>query len=464
MLQTEIKKKIIDDSSFRRSLARQSLSWFSHIYLAHYIKLKTPEFHFDIYKNLEDESKKFIEVIGFRDSAKSTISMLIYVLWCAIFKKKNFIVIISETRDQIKAHISAIIRELESNPLLIRDFGQFQRNDDWTATNILLPNGVRIMARSVGQKVRGLRHLEYRPDLIVADDVEDTKKVRVKENRDKIWEWFNSEIVPMASGNSRIIVLGNMLHNDSFVVRLKKRILNERIGEVLEYPLIKEGTNLWPEKYPDVELAKKQVGLRAFDREYLLRVLPSEGQIVKENQILDWEGLPEKIKAIAIFCDPAISEKQSADYTAIDVCLLGEDRKFYNYLSYQAHINFHATKTKIKAVYNDIKLFFEKIPILVGVEDVAYQKALIQELQREYLLPVRAVKRLDDKKARLEILTPLFESGRVLFAKNQDELKNQILSFTEEGYKEEHDDLFDAFEGAVDLLRNFGAGPNIRIL
>ena len=43
-----------------------------------------------------------------------------------------------------------------------------------------------ILARSRGQKVRGLRHLQFRPRLVIVDDPEDGEWVRTKENRDKI--------------------------------------------------------------------------------------------------------------------------------------------------------------------------------------------------------------------------------------------------------------------------------------
>ena len=51
--------------------------------------------------------------------------------------------------------------------------------------NRVLNNRVRILSRSCGQKIRGLKDRQHRPSLIVADGVEDLDWVRCQQNRDK---------------------------------------------------------------------------------------------------------------------------------------------------------------------------------------------------------------------------------------------------------------------------------------
>src|SRR3989344_2803742 len=157
---------LLTNSFLRKRQAERSLAYFAFLYLPHYLKNKIPEFHFQIYSDLQDEGIGFLELIAFRGSAKSTIASLAYPLWCAVFKKKNFIVLCSDTHTQAKQIITNLIYELEHNQQLQKDFGTFRDpKEDWTATNIYLKNGVRIMSRSRGQKIRGLRHLQHRPDL-----------------------------------------------------------------------------------------------------------------------------------------------------------------------------------------------------------------------------------------------------------------------------------------------------------
>jgi len=45
----------------------------------------------------------------------------------------------------------------------------------------------KIVGKSTGQKVRGIRYKQWRPDLIIIDDIEDLEMIRTKEQRDKTY-------------------------------------------------------------------------------------------------------------------------------------------------------------------------------------------------------------------------------------------------------------------------------------
>ncbi|HKZ43174.1 MAG TPA: hypothetical protein VJ044_19610, partial [Candidatus Hodarchaeales archaeon] len=100
-----------------------SLAYFASIYLAHYWKDETPQFHLEIYEQLQSLEQGLVEVIAFRGSGKSTIASLIFALWCAITRKRHFIVLASDTFTQSKFLISHIQNELENNQLLREDYG-----------------------------------------------------------------------------------------------------------------------------------------------------------------------------------------------------------------------------------------------------------------------------------------------------------------------------------------------------
>jgi phage terminase large subunit-like protein len=51
------------------------------------------------------------------------------------------------------------------------------------------------------------------------------------------------------------------------------------------------------------------------------------------------------------------------------------------------------------------------------VEDVAYQKAAIQEMER-MMLPVIPMKVTTDKRSRLQVVAPYIKNGTVLFPRN----------------------------------------------
>jgi hypothetical protein len=77
----------------------------------------------------------------------------------------------------------------------------------WQAMNCVLDNGMRI---SRGQKIRGLKHRQHRPKLIVADDVEDLDWVRTQENRDKSDRWMPGNVLSsIDERDGRMVIIGN---------------------------------------------------------------------------------------------------------------------------------------------------------------------------------------------------------------------------------------------------------------
>jgi hypothetical protein len=84
-----------------------------------------------------------------------------------------------------------------------------------------------------------------------------------------------------------------------------------------------------------------------------------------------------------------------------------------------------------------------------GIEDVAYQKALIQECQRLWI-PVTPLKANRDKVARAMSVSHFFSQGRVRV--NTQDTRRQMLSFRGAGEK---NDLADALIHAVGMVRDF---------
>jgi len=457
-METEI-QKIAENQSHRKALAKRDLRFFTLHYLPHYIQAKVPEFHNEIYAELQKSGAGFTEIIAFRGSAKSTLASLALPLWAAITGQRNFIILCSDTFTQAKQIITNLIYELENNEIIRRDFGEFESNKDWTATNILLPNGVRIMSRSKGQAVRGLRHLEHRPDLIVCDDIESIEDVRQKEQRDKTEEWLLSDVMPSMSETGHMILIGNLLHMDSIMSRMEKKCKEDGLGVSKKFPLLtNDGKCVWPEKFTAEAIDKtRRWKNRYFLREYLLKIIPDEGQIIR--RIEHYVELP-KLKAIGIGTDFAISKKETADYSAIDVIGEGIDGNYYNLNSTAGRWDFNQTLERVYHVYKSFRDAHQDIPISLGMEDVMYQRAAIEEFTRRYKVAPQSIKRTIDKRARLQTIEPYFASGQVRFREEGDEdLENEIINFG----VEEHDDRMDAFEIALHMLLN-QAKPDIGFL
>lgn len=452
------KKKLIDDAindpAVRKELASQDHLWFFRIYLSHHITYGMADFQHTMFSLTQDESVSPVVITAFRGSGKSTIMTLSYPLWAILGKqKKKHIVILSQTTPQARLHLKNIKEELESNELLREDLGPFREDEaEWNARSLIIEDyDARITAMSIDSSIRGLKHGANRPDLIILDDVQDRESVQTQQSRDKTWRKFVSDVVPMGDLGTRMVVVGNILHRDSLIMRLKDGIEDgEMNGVYHSFPLLDEkGSCMWPEKFPDrqsIEELRATVDEMAWQHEYLLDVSYRENEVIQEDWIRYYDTLPdEESQYTAIGVDPAISEKESADCTAMvpaRVFGYGEDMEVYilpdivnDRLTHLDTIKTAKQLSKSMGIDRNAKLF---------VEDVAYQKALIETLEKEHRGVVEGIKvGRQDKWARLKNVSHVLQNGRVFFpeGRSAEGLINQLVGLQ----TERHDDLADAF-------------------
>ena len=472
--------KMIGDRKIRAEVTKQSHYMFFHFYFAHYVKHKTAIFQKELFRLTEQTSASNLFVVAFRGSGKSTIFTMSYPIWAILgTQQKKFVLVLCQTLNQAKQHMTNLKRELENNQLLKNDLGPFQEeNNEWGVSSLVFSNmNARITAASTEQSIRGLRHNQYRPDLIICDDIEDISSTKTKEGRNKTYQWLTAEVIPAGDRNTRLIIVGNLLHEDSILMRIKEDVDKKRIdGMFREYPLLKGREILWPGKYPtmqDVESEKRKAGNEfAWEREYMLRIIPAEEQAIHREWIqfydelphgeVDWQGYSKNIE-IRIGVDLAISKRDTADYTAmVPVLLYGESDDLKMYILpkiVNKKMTFPETVDLCKTLYESYYKKYEKYPHFV-IEDVAYQRSLPQQLENEGIQDVKTTRPGNqDKRTRIVLTAHAVKNGKVLFPKEGcEELINQIVHFGVEA----HDDLADAFSNAIlDSLENPPTVPRV---
>ena len=454
-------ENLIDDQGERKEAAKTFLG-FCLTYFSHYFSLPAADIHPEMISDLGNWDLEFLSQTGFRGCAKSTLASMALPIYAGLEGKSKFIIPINETTEVVKLTIANIREELLTNELLRADYGITKINGGanvkFTETNIMLPNyEFRIMGLSRGQKIRGLRHRQYRPDCLILDDVEERKKVKNKAYRDDTEAWLNGDVIPSCEETkARLVVIGNELHANALMARLRKNPLFLH----RDYPLI-AGEEIWANciwkgKYPNqgaLDRQKLKVGLIAWKREYLLKVIPPDEQEVKEEWIkyykeppfeLDKDGNKVyKIIKAGVGVDPAISKNATADCTAMVGGFTGyvDNRARIHIIPnpVNARLSFHETIDKMKAINTAYAMQY--CSPLFYFEKVAYQQAAIEEAERQGL-PVVGVRPGADKRARLRVAALLIQNGTVLFPEyGCEDLIEALLSFG----VAEHDDLVDAF-------------------
>lgn len=450
-------KNIIRNGHIRRKVTTQSHLFFFHVYFGHYITYETADFQKEMFALTEDEAHKTMVIVAFRGSAKSTIMNLSYPLWAILGKQqKKYVLLAGQTQHQARQHLKNLKEELDHNELLRKDLGPFtEQEDEWNSYSLVLKKyGARISAISTDQAIRGLRHGAHRPDLIICDDIEDLSSVKTRENRDKTYDWLTGEVIPAGDRNTRLIVIGNLLHEDSLLMRMKDKIeQNELDGVFKAYHLMDENkVSLWPGKYPsqkDIENERKKIGNEiAWQREYMLVIIADEGKVIQPEWIQYYDELPpkeggeRKFKYAATGIDLAISQKASADYTAMVSGKIygGRDNRKIYILPHPVNARLDFPET-VKTAQNLSTSLGNGGRTKLFIEDVGYQKALIQDLEREGF-PAKGVKvHGHDKRERLSLVSHMIKSGEVLFPrKGAEHLIQQLTGFG----VEKHDDLSDA--------------------
>jgi len=486
----ETLRELVRTYAGRRAIVKKYgfIGW-ALVYLPHYFRLPPGNFHYTLMNALVDPDVLNALIIGFRGSAKSTIASTALPLYLALELPElhPFIIPIADTGVQAAANMSAIKYELDHNEIIRGDYGapktkragrrtfdegQYVKREDgsydwtleseeeWQSKNILLNTGVRILARSRGQKVRGLRHRQHRPSDVIVDDPEDLEWVKTQENRNKTENWLRGEVIPaIEESKGKLIVIGNLLHNDCLVARLRAESKTDGgLFKLFELNMFDE-TGIetpehvtWPAKYPTqaaIDRQRQRAGAVAWQREYKLKVVAEEDQVIKPEDIHYYNAIPSTFLASwkGHGVDLAISQAASADYTTCvdgDVFYVDPDnleqqggsvRIFIRPNPYNRHVTFHEFMQYVRVIPGDrggAHMFY--------VEDVGYQKAAIQEMER-MLLPVQAMKPTSDKRSRLQVVAQYIKNGTVVFPRTGcDELIGQMLNLGTES----HDDLVDA--------------------
>lgn len=437
---------------------RENIHLFGWFIARPYFPLETPPFHKEILDLISNKDNRRVGVIAPRGHAKSTTVDMTYPLWAGCFEQEEFVVIISDTYTQAAEFINALKDEFENNPKIKWLFGNM-KGDDWQDGEFVLSNGIKYAAKGSGMKIRGIRHRHTRPTLMIFDDIENDENIKSAEQRQKLYHWFTKAAIPALARGGRAVVIGTILHFDSLVNKVMKQQDIFKSWQTRVFYAIttdEDGTEhaLWPE-HRSLEKLKSMrdnpndqefVGSIAFAQEYQHKPFSEEDAIVKPDWIKECEPsqAPDEYsrQARVLTVDPAASERQTADPTAMIVADLGADGNVYVRAIRNQRTSPSITTETIQNLYETYQ------PQVVGIEQGALGLVFRDLLAG---LPVIGLKPDKDKVRRLLAVSRFFEAGKVFLVKdiqNGQALREQLIEFP----KGTHDDMVDAIVYAIRML------------
>lgn len=178
-----------------------------------------------------------------------------------------------------------------------------------------------------------------------------------------------------------------------------------------------------------------------YSNQYQNEIISEADQTFKKHWLRYYKELPVNKHTFAMI-DPAIGQNKTSDYTGIVVIDVDSDGNWFVRVARRER----CTPTQIVDLVFTLNDEFQ--PRSIGIESVAYQKALIylvsEEMgKRQKVVPLKEILRPTDKKKETRIrgpLVPRYEWGRVSHAQGLYDLENELLQFP----KSSHDDLVDA--------------------
>ena len=386
----------------------------------------------------------------------------------------------SKTQTQAQAFLKEIRTHFEQNETLIRIFGDWKTSKE----NVWNDREFTVNRRTLIKKEATVTALgasgaviSKHFDIIIGDDLVGLENARTERQRANLKEWFYSSLAPTLEPDGEMHILGTRYNPlDLYEDLMKSGNYKVNIQQAIQIINGKE-VSLWEDKFSLEKLKEKRAesGKIIFNMQYQNDTELAKGKIFKaqyfkyyEEYKLDYnfqiakvriknaEGIDTWIKVrVYMGADLAISESESEnnDYFVLMMIGVDVDKNVYVLEYVKERLSFNSQLNTIMSYGRDKYPMVER----VGVETVAYQKALAQELRRLTLLPIINIPTSKDKVTRAMRRSANFENGKVFFRDNMDDLEECLLLFPEV----DHDDLFDALDFAMTMA---DAGNEVRVL
>lgn len=460
-----------------KALSENELLW-GMLYCKTYFRKESPLFHLRV---LED-SLKFpnLAVQAPRGSAKSVLLTFLKPSHGIAHKKFHFIIIVQNTYAKAAASLNNIKAEFKENKAVIQDYQIKLIKDAEGDTVFQHPDGfkTRVLCKGADQlgSIRGERFGAYRPDLILIDDLEDDEMVRNAERRSELEKQFNEVIKYAGDGDTRIIVIGTILHDDSLMAKLVSKYQYKNFRKLFfqaKYTWKGEVCSLWPQKWSLETLAQMEAeDPSGFAKE--MQGDPSSGSMetmsrenfrywtIENNQAILFDE-NSHIKArydlsdckAAISCDLAWEEKRDSDFSVIFPAFMTPNSE----ILFEEHIYkkglrpeeleeilFSMTDRLEALTKKRVPIGFEKAKL----EKVAKHLLGLAMRRRNRYLWLKDLQWDGDKLQRIYTrLSNRYAQHSIYHKRGMGELENQLIRLRSVA----HDDLADGAQGVVQLLQ-----------
>ena len=500
----------------RWKLGAIDMEFFGRAYFPHYFSKPSPEFHRELdaiwqqgvlkgrYPLTAADTKMISRLPGTRRAvaaprghAKSTNLTFKGTMHSTLYGYKHYPIIISDSSEQAEGFLDNIRVEFEENTAILEDFGVLA-GSVWRSNVLLTKTNIKIEAIGSGKKIRGRKHRNWRPDLIILDDVENDENVRTPEQRKKLKDWFDKAVSKCGDDYTDIIYIGTLLHYDSLLAKtltnpayrsIKYKAViqfsqaddlwqqwesiftdlanDDREADALAFfqahkEAMLEGTQvLWEEKlsYYDLMVMRVSEGEASFNSEEQNEPINPDDCLFMEEwfdyYIESEVNFGDPAFDFFGFIDPSLGKTKRSDFSAF-VTLAKHKGSGYMYVVDADIERRHPDRiiADVLAKERWLRASFGHGYRKLGAETNQFQWFLKEELAKAsakagLYLPIEEVQQTSDKVMRIQTLQPDVKNKYIKFNRRHKRLLEQLTQFPMGA----HDDGPDALEGARSIAK-----------
>lgn len=463
--------------------------FFSRQFFKKTFRQTSPFFHRQIWGLLDDPTARYVNIQVQRDGAKTTL-LRTYAAKRIAYGLSRTILYVGASQPKAKQSVRWLKRQIEWNTDFAQTFG-LRKGSTWSDEQLEIIHGpsghpVWVLALGITGSVRGINLDDYRPDLIIVDDVMNEENSATPEQRVKISNLvlaaLKESLSPASETPDAKMVLLNTPQDfeDLSVEALRDtQFRSARFGcwtpETENLP-VEFQESAWPERYPSevlreeklAAISRNKYSLFAREKECLLVTAetcafrPEWIQYFGEGEV---EGEPpanETWRIIVIDPVPPPSDLQIAkgllkkDFEAISV--VGRCKGKY-YVLETIYNRGHDPSWTIATFFN---LCAKWNPRKVIVETVAYQAVLAWLLRKAMEKAGRywMIEEFKDKRKKIDRikqgLNGVLSEGQLYVRKNQTTLISQIIHYPGKNPEGTHDDVIETVAiGCQSLMKGF---------
>lgn len=405
--------------------------------------------HSELNEWLMQSTKKRKLILMPRGHLKTSILTIGLTIQHILKDPNTTILLANAVWDNARSFLSEIKEYLTSKSKLYYLYGKFE-SYRWNQDEIMVKqrkkaNKTPTVSTAGIDKALASQHYK----VIICDDIVNRQTISTEEQRGKVKKFY-SDLLDLLEPDGTLYLIGTRWHDADLyggIIRDEAEKFDIYTAMATRDGTI-EGEVIFPKKFntqilQDLLLAK---GSYEFYSQYFNKCVNADDQQFKPP-VRYWKDLGDNPRH-TISVDLAISEKTSADYTVVMDCAVTAS----NQLCVVEYCRRRMSPSEtIERIFEFVLKYGVK---KVGIESVAYQRALISILDEEIkkrgiffeVVPIHPSK---DKFTRTIALQPRWESGNLLLKQGMVELEDELARFP----VGEHDDLLDALAMQLNIIQ-----------